>query len=88
LEDENPPSRHQVRDVLHHLLIDIGKIPPEKITDDACVDGELKMESVVFIEIQVALEEAFDIDIDPMQMIELNELDAIVDYLHRCVCMR
>jgi len=40
------------------------------------------MESVAFIEIQVALEEELDIEIDPVEILELNELNAIIEYLY------
>lgn len=76
------PSRDELRQYLVRLLVDVGKVPAEKITDAACVDTDLKIESVAFIEIQIALEEQFDIEIDPVQMLELNQFGSIVDYLH------
>ena len=34
------------------------------------------------IEIQIALEEEFEIEIDPIQVVESNEFAGIVDYIH------
>jgi acyl carrier protein len=82
LRNRTSPSKEEVREYLVGLLVEIGKVPTERITDTACVDGDLRMESVAFVEIQIALEEEFDIEIDPVQMLELNEFAAIVDYLH------
>lgn len=76
------PTKHDVRDLLANLLVDVGGIGPDVILDDATVDGELRLESVVFVEIQVALEEALDIEIDLLDVVELNEFGAIVDYLY------
>ena len=64
------------------LLLDIGKIPRERITERATLDGDLRMESVAFIEIQVATEDRFDIEIDLIEVVGLNEFGAIIDYVH------
>ena len=40
------------------------------------------MESVAFVEIQVALEEEYDIQVDPIEVVERNEFGRIVDYIH------
>lgn len=69
-------------------MVEVGKIPREQIVDGACVDTDLKMESVAFVELQVALEDRFDIEIDAIEVLELNEFSAIVDYLYGCVRRR
>jgi acyl carrier protein len=79
------PTKEQVRDRLKLLLGEIAKIPLEAITDSATLGDELHMESVVFVEIQVALEDAYNIELDPIRVIELGEFGAIVDYIHGCV---
>jgi|SRR5215468_7179390 len=79
-------TKEYVRDFLVTLVQEIGKIPVEKILDGASLDGDLQMESVAFIEIQTALEEEFDIEIDLLQIVELNHLAEIVDYLHELAC--
>ena len=76
------PSRSAVRTLLVRLLHEIGSIPLDKIHDQSTVDGELSMESVVFIEVQVALEDAYQIELDPVRIVELNQFDAIIDYIH------
>ncbi len=69
-------------------LQDIAKIPPEIISDGACLDAELTMESVTLIEVQVAIEDAYDIEIDAIQVLELNEFTAIVKYISELVHCR
>ena len=76
--------RDEVRQRLAVLLNEIAKIPLEQITDKATVDEELQMQSVAFVELQVAIEDEYNIQIDPVQVVELNEFGAIVDYVHRC----
>ena len=78
------PSKEEVRTRLAQLLVDIAKIPAEHIRDGATVDQQLRMESVAFIEIQVAIEDEYEIELDPLHLIELNEFAVIVDYIHSC----
>lgn len=58
------------------------------IDDRATLDNELQMESVAFVELQVALEDELGIEIDPVQVVELNEFGAIVQYIHGLVLNR
>jgi acyl carrier protein len=51
------------------------------VTDGATIDSDLQMDSVAFLEVQVALEDELGIEIDPVQVVELNEFAAIVAYL-------
>ena len=76
------PSLEDVRALLTHLLSEIGKIPVEKATDGATVDGELRMESVAFVELQVAIEDYYNIEIDPIEVVERGEFGAIAKYIH------
>jgi acyl carrier protein len=79
------PTRSEVKGRLVSLLNEIAGIPKERITATAAVDGDLQMASVVFVEVQIAVEEEFDITIDPLRIVELNEFRAIADYIYDCV---
>ncbi len=63
------------------LLVEIAGIDGATITEDSTIDGDLEMNSVTFVELQVALEEELEILIDPIAVVELNRLGDIVDYL-------
>lgn len=82
------PTRAQVGERLASLIHEIAKIPIDRITDTATVDEELQMQSIQFVELQVAIEEEYDIQIDPIQVVELNEFGTIVDYVYRCAVDR
>jgi acyl carrier protein len=73
--------------VLKHLQ-EIGGFRRDLLTDSARLDSELVMKSIVFVEIQVALEEDLDIEIDPLAVIELNRLDRVVAYLDDLVAAK
>ena len=78
------PTRDQVRERVAQLLHEIARIPKEQIVDGATLDQDLKMESVVIIEIQVALEDEYDIELDPIEIVELNEFTAIANHIYEC----
>jgi acyl carrier protein len=78
------PTTAEVRERLASLINEIAGIPREVITDDAAVDRELQMQSLAFVELQVAVEEAYDIQVDPIQLVELNRFGAIVQYIRDC----
>jgi len=71
--------------VVHALLHEIAGIDPMLLNDDATIDGDLEMNSVTFVELQVALEEELDVIIDPIIVVELNRLGDIIDHLERLV---
>jgi acyl carrier protein len=84
LTPRHSPTRKEVRELLARLLCEVAKIPSERILEGATVDHELRMESVAFIEIQVAIEDEYEIELDPVYLIELNEFGAIVDHIVEC----
>jgi acyl carrier protein len=76
------PTREVVCERLRVLLHEITGVPLDDVTERASIDEELRMESVAFVELQVSLEDEYGIEIDAVQVVELNELGPIVDYVH------
>jgi acyl carrier protein len=62
-------------------LEDIAKIPPERVAPEATIEDDLKMESIAFLELQVTIEDEFHIELDPIEIVERNRFDSIVDYI-------
>lgn len=75
------PTRAEVRERLACLINEVANIPLDRITEDATVDDALQMQSVTFVELQVAIEDEYAIQIDPIEVVELNQFGAIVDYV-------
>lgn len=69
------------------LLQRITNVPRSEAMEleDACLDNELLMESLKFVELQVAIEDEYDIELDPIHIVELNRLGDIIDYIHACI---
>lgn len=67
-------------------LAELG-VAPERITREATIADDLGLESVAFVELQVTLEDELGIEIDPIQVVELNELSSIVRYLCELPCV-
>ena len=74
-------SHDQVRARLIELVQEITGSEPGGITEDATLDS-LKMDSITFVELQVAIEDEWGIEIDAIEVVELNALGAIIDYVH------
>ena len=72
-----------VKQRARELVHEITGLPLEEITDDASFDTTLAMESVQLVELQVALEEEFQTELDPIYMIELNRFGDIAEYIYR-----
>ncbi|MBX3026390.1 acyl carrier protein [bacterium] len=73
-------KREDVWNLIASTLETLG-VPADRITPGASLADDLGLESVAFVELQVTLEDELGIEIDPIQVVELNELSAIVDYL-------
>lgn len=72
-----------VKQRARQLVHEISGLPLEVITEDASFDTTLVMESVQLVELQVALEEEFHTELDPLYMIELNRFGDIAEYVYR-----
>lgn len=70
----------EVWNLIASTLVSLG-VPAEQIVPSATIADDLGLESVAFVELQVTLEDELGIEIDPIQVVELNELSAIVAYL-------
>jgi acyl carrier protein len=78
-------GRAAVRESIVRLINEIAKVPVEQVTDTATVDKDLRMESVTFVELHVAIEDEFQVEIDLLRVVELNRFGAIVDYVCECL---
>lgn len=75
------PTRDAVRDWLVALLEEITSAPRAALTEAATLDA-LALDSVTFVELQVAIEDEWHIELDAIEVVELNALGPIVDYVH------
>ena len=82
-------TQEMVRDRIAVLANEIAHIPLHCITDGATIDRELQMQSVAFVELQVALEDQYEVELDPVEILDLNRFDAIVAYVyHKALAAR
>lgn len=81
----NERKRDEVAGILRDLVAEIAAIPVETISDDATLDGELRLESAQLAQLGVAVEEELDIYVDALEILTLNSFGLIVDYVHQLV---
>ena len=75
-------TRPEVAARIANLMNEIAKIPLDQISERATIENDLRMESVHFVELQVALEDEYQVEIDAIRVVELNVFGEIVDYVH------
>jgi len=72
-----------VKRTLKAIIAEVCAVEPSTITDDTSIDNDLEIPSVAFVELQVAMEAAFDIFVDPMELIELNKFKLIAERIYK-----
>lgn len=84
--DSSPGRKPEVVwNLISTTLAELG-VAPELITPAASIADDLGLESVAFVELQVTLEDELGVEIDPIEVVELNQLSAIVEYICQLPC--
>jgi acyl carrier protein len=76
------PSLEQVSSDLRALIEENAGIPASLIRDDSRIDGDLEMDSMSFVSLQVAVEDHFDIRCGAEDLEALLRFDAIAAMIH------
>ena len=71
-----------VKRTLRVLIAETCGIDPERIGDDTTIDEDLQLPSIAFVELQVAVEDAFDTILDPVEVVELNKFGLIAESIY------
>jgi acyl carrier protein len=72
----------EVKVTLKRLISEACGVSTEAIHDETTIDQDLQIPSIVFVELQVAAEETFDVLLDPLELIELNTFGRIANAIH------
>jgi acyl carrier protein len=75
-------SLEEVKQTLRSLIAEVTGVDPSAIRDETTIDEDLQFPSVTFIELQVAVEEAFDTTLDPVEVVELNSFGLIAEAVY------
>ena len=70
-------SLEALKSVLRRLIEQNAGIPAAEVHDDSAVDGDLALDSMSFLSLQVAMEETFGISCTPEEIEAANRFDAI-----------
>jgi len=76
------PTLEYVRAKLSSLMREICGHASKEIPDSATIDRDFEMESVQMVELQVAIEQEFDVTIDFLEVLRLNSFRRIAVYIH------
>jgi acyl carrier protein len=67
----------EVKQTLKTLIEENAGIPASSIRDDSTIEGELAMDSLSFVSLQVAVDETFGVDCEADEFEKRNRFDAI-----------
>ncbi len=73
-----PATAGSIEETLRGLVVDALGIPPQLIVRDAAFDGELAMDSLSLIALQVEVERVFGIDCPAEEMRPLRRFRELV----------
>jgi acyl carrier protein len=70
-------SIEEVKAALRRLIGEITDLDPDSITDSSTLDEDIPLPSIQFVELQAAVEDIFDIQLDPVEVVERNTFGAV-----------
>lgn len=70
-------SVDEIKETLKALIEENAGIPASSIKDESTIDGELAMDSLSFVSLQVAVDETFGVDCEAEEIEKRNRFDAI-----------
>lgn len=74
-------SVEEIKEILKALIEENAGIPASSIKDDSTIDGELAMDSLSFVSLQVAVDETFGVDCEAEELEKRNRFDAIAQLI-------
>jgi acyl carrier protein len=76
-------DRNQIRDTVRRLIVGITRIPAERIEDGASFREDLKIDSLSMIEIGVAVDYEFRLNLPEERFQSLDTLGGTVDLVEQ-----
>ena len=74
-------SVDEIKKILKDLIEENAGIPASSIKDDSTIDGELAMDSLSFVSLQVAVDETFGVECEAEDIEKCNRFDAIAQLI-------
>ena len=74
-------DRQKVWRKLESLVREVVGGMDAELAEDTLFDQDLRLESVQVVEIQVALEDAYDLELDQVAVVSSGSLGGLLDYL-------
>ena len=78
-----PANLDEVKQILRRLIEKNAGIPGAEVDDVSSVDGDLAMDSMSFLALQVDMEETFGINCTPDEILAANRFGAIAMLVHQ-----
>jgi acyl carrier protein len=79
------------RDIWRTIRTLVGEVVGRtdlQLTESTLFEEELRLESIQVVEIQVAIEETYDLELDPLAITSSRSLGDLLDYLSQELTLR
>lgn len=80
-----PVSEQEIRSAVRNLIAEVTERTPEEISDAALFEDELEVDSLMALEMMVALDKKYDIDIPEEEFTQLKNVNETVAAILRHV---
>lgn len=80
-----PVSEQEIRSAVRNLIAEVTERTPEEISDAALFEDELEVDSLMALEMMVALDKKYDIDIPEEEFAQLKNVNETVAAILRHV---
>ncbi len=78
-----PVSEQEIRGAVRNLIAEVTERAPEEISDTALFEDELEVDSLMALEMMVALDKKYNIDIPEEEFTELKNVNETVAAIRR-----
>jgi acyl carrier protein len=74
-----PARRAEVKQQLREIIAEIAEVDPQEVTDDALFVEDLEIDSLMAMEILIAIEKRFGIEVAEEKLLEFRTLRQVMD---------
>jgi acyl carrier protein len=74
-----PTRKAEVKQQLREIIAEIAEVDPQEVTDDALFVEDLEIDSLMAMEILIAIEKRFGIEVAEEKLLEFRTLRQVMD---------
>lgn len=81
MENEKHPNKHNIADKVKEIIVAQLEVSPDMVRPEASFINDLKADSLAVVELVLALEESFEIEIPDEDTEQIKTVKDAIDYI-------